>query len=45
MNPASYSLSKEVLQEMMESAYNKRFHRYETIYDKDVKGKSPADLS
>ena len=34
MNPASYKLSKEVLQEMLEDEYNKKFHKFETIYDR-----------
>lgn len=45
MNPANYRLSKEVLQEMLDEDYNKRFHQFETIYDRQVKGDSPADLS
>ena len=45
MNPASYKLSKEVLQEMLEDEYNKKFHKFETIYDRQVTGQSPADLS
>ena len=45
MNPASYKLSKEVLQEMLEEEYNKKFHKFETIYDREVQGRSPADLS
>jgi hypothetical protein len=45
MNPANYRLSKEVLQEMLEEDYNKRFHQFETIYDRQVQGQSPADLS
>ena len=45
MNPASYRLSKEVLQEMLDEDYNKRFHQFETIYDRQVQGQSPADLS
>lgn len=45
MNPANYKLSKEILQEMLEDDYNKRFHQFETIYDKQVQGLSPADLS
>lgn len=45
MNPASYKLSKEVLQEMLEADYNKKFHQFETIYDRQVKGLSPADVS
>ena len=45
MNPASYRLSKEVLQEMLDDDYNRRFHQFETIYDRQVKGESPADLS
>jgi hypothetical protein len=45
MNPASYKLSKEVLQEMLEDEYNKKFHKFETIYDRQVQGQSPADLS
>ena len=45
MNPASYRLSKEVLQEMLDEEYNKQFHQFETIYDRHVKGQSPADLS
>ena len=45
MNPASYRLSKEVLQEMLEDEYNKKFHKFETVYDRQVTGMSPADLS
>jgi hypothetical protein len=45
MNPANYRLSKEVLQEMLEEDYNKKFHQFETIYDRQVKGQSPADVS
>ena len=45
MNPANYKLSKEVLQEMLDDEYDKKFHKFETIYDKEVKGQSPADLS
>ncbi len=45
MNPANYRLSKEVLQEMLDEDYKKKFHQFQTIYDKDVKGLSPADLS
>ena len=45
MNPASYKLSKEVLQEMLEDDYHKKFHKFETIYDRQVKGLSPADQS
>ena len=45
MNPANYKLSKEILQEMLEDDYNKRYHQFETIYDRQVKGESPADLS
>ena len=45
MNPANYKLSREVLQEMLDADYNKNFHKFETIYDRDVQGKSPADVS
>jgi hypothetical protein len=45
MNPANYKLSKEILQQMLDDDYKKRFHQFETIYDKDIKGKSPADMS
>ena len=45
MNPASYKLSKEVLQDMLEADYNKKFHKFETIYDRQVQGQSPADIS
>ena len=45
MNPANYKLSKEVLQDMLEEDYNKNFHKFETIYDRQVQGLSPADLS
>ena len=45
MNPANYRLSKEVLQEMLDDEYNKKFHQFETIYDRQTKGLSPADLS
>ena len=45
MNPANYKLSKEVLQEMIDSEYKNEYHRYETFYDTDIKGLSPADLS
>ena len=45
MNPANYKLSKEVLQEMLDEDYNKKFHKFETIYDRQVQGDSPADLS
>ena len=30
---------------MLEDDYNKKFHQFETIYDRQVTGKSPADLS
>ena len=45
MNPANYKLSREVLQEMLDTEYNKKFHQFETIYDREVKGMSPADAS
>ena len=46
MNPANYRLSKEVLQDMLDDDYNKRFHKFETVYDRNVKqGLSPADQS
>ena len=45
MNPANYKLSREVLQEMLDGEYNKNFHKFETIYDREVQGKSPADVS
>ena len=45
MNPANYKLSSEVLQEMLEDDYNKKFHQFETMYDKQVQGQSPADMS
>jgi hypothetical protein len=45
MNPANYKLSREVLQEMLDGEYNKNFHKFETIYDREVQGKSPADIS
>lgn len=45
MNPANYRLSKEVLQEMLDEEYKKKFHQFETIYDTQVKGSSPADAS
>ena len=45
MNPANYRLSKEVLQEMLDDEYNKKFHQFETIYDRQTKGLSPADQS
>ena len=45
MNPATYKLSKEVLQEMLDDDYNKKFHQFETMYDRQVQGQSPADLS
>ena len=45
MNPATYKLSKEVLQEMLDDEYNKKFHQFETVYDRQVQGLSPADLS
>ena len=45
MNPANYKLSKEVLQEMLDDEYKKKFHRFSTIYDKETKGLSPADES
>ena len=45
MNPANYKLSHEVLQEMLDGEYNKNFHKFETIYDREVQGKSPADIS
>jgi hypothetical protein len=45
MNPANYRLSKEVLQEMIEEDYNKQFHQFESFYDKQVQGLSPADLA
>ena len=43
MNPANYRLSKEVLQEMIDEDYKKRFHKFQTVYDTQVKGVSPAD--
>ena len=46
MNPEKYSLSKDVLQQMLDSDYNSRFHQFETIYDRQVRGgMSPSDLS
>lgn len=30
---------------MLEDDYNKKFHKFETMYDREVKGLSPADLS
>ena len=45
MNPANYRLSKEVLQEMLDADYKKQFHKFETVYDTQVKGQSPADVS
>ena len=45
MNPADYRLSKEVLQEMLDADYNQKFHQFESIYDREVKGLSPADVS
>ena len=45
MNPANYKLSREVLQEMLDTEYNQKFHKFETIYDREVQGKSPADIS
>ena len=45
MNPANYKLSREVLQEMLDNDYNQKFHKFETIYDREVQGKSPADIS
>lgn len=45
MNPANYRLSKEILQEMLDEDYDKKFHRNETYYDKYNPGLSPQDLS
>ena len=30
---------------MIDADYNKKYHQFETIYDREVQGKSPADLS
>ena len=36
MNPANFKLSKEILQEMLDEDYKKKFHQFETIYDTQV---------
>ena len=43
MNPASYRLSKEILQEMIDNDDEKVFRKYESIYDTSIKGPSPAE--
>ncbi len=45
MNPAQYSLSAEVLQEMLDQDYRKKFHQFETLYDRKLKGLSNSDMS
>jgi hypothetical protein len=30
---------------MLDDEYNKKFHQFETVYDRQVKGLSPADIS
>ena len=45
MNPANYRLSKEVLQEMIDDDYRKKFHKFESAYDINIHGVSPADES
>lgn len=30
---------------MLDDEYNKKFHKYETFYDKNVNGLSPADMA
>lgn len=40
----SQQFTSSVLQEMMNEDYNKLFHRYETVYDKNMHGSSPSDI-
>lgn len=45
MNPSSYRLSKEVLQDMLDDDYKKKFHKYDSMFGDEVQGPSPADVS
>ena len=45
MNPANYRLSKEILQEMLDEDFNKKYHRFQTHFDKFNPGLSSNDLS
>ena len=38
-------ISAKALQDMIDDAYSKEFHRYDSVYRSETKGKSPADLS
>jgi hypothetical protein len=43
MNPSSYKLSKDVLQQMIESDDAKSLNQFQSIYGSEVKGLSPSD--
>ena len=42
---ADAKLSAKVLQDMIQADYEKKFDRYETIYNTEEPGKSPSDVS